>query len=75
MLTLFKRPIEKETLDAWAKMSDDIAKVAILAVPVVILGENAILNKGLNAVMLLMAIFLFMNIARKLRVLKATLGG
>ncbi|WP_235977567.1 hypothetical protein [Spirabiliibacterium pneumoniae] len=56
-------------------MSDDIAKVAILAVPVVILGENAILNKVLNAIMLLTAIFLFMNISRKLRVLKVTLGG
>lgn len=30
MLNLFKRPIEVETLEAWAKMVEDIAKVAIL---------------------------------------------
>lgn len=33
---LLKRPTEPETLDAWAKILEDIAKVAILALPVII---------------------------------------
>lgn len=36
MLNLFKQPMETTTFEAWAKMSDDIAKVAILAVPVML---------------------------------------
>ena len=33
MLNLLKRPIEVETLDTWAKILEDMAKVAILAIP------------------------------------------
>ena len=29
MFNLFKKPINKSDFEAWAKMSDDIAKVAI----------------------------------------------
>lgn len=36
MFRLFKPPFEISTLEAWSKMSDDIAKVAILAVPVML---------------------------------------
>ena len=39
MLNLLKRPIEVET--AWAKMLEDMAKVAILAIPVVVFGQNS----------------------------------
>ncbi|UXN36255.1 hypothetical protein N8E87_08695 [Avibacterium paragallinarum] len=31
MLNLPKRPIDTDTLDAWAKMLEDIAKAALLA--------------------------------------------
>ena len=31
MLNLFKLPIEKSSLEAWSKLSDDVAKVDILA--------------------------------------------
>ena len=42
MFNLFKLPIEKGSLEAWSKLSDDVAKVAILAVPVILYGEQAL---------------------------------
>lgn len=54
MLNLLKRPIEIETLDAWAKILEDIAKVALLALPVVIFGQNGIFFKSASSVALLL---------------------
>lgn len=49
MLNLFQKPFETKTLDVWAKMSDDVAKVAVLGIPVVIyMKDNAIWVKVLN---------------------------
>ena len=45
MLNLFKLPIEKSSLEAWSKLSDDVAKVAILAMPVILYGETVFLLK------------------------------
>lgn len=42
MFRLFKPPFEISTLEAWSKMSDDIAKVAILAVPVMLYSDNSL---------------------------------
>lgn len=39
---LLQRPIERETIDAWAKVLEDLAKVAILATPVVLYGDKDI---------------------------------
>lgn len=75
MLSLFKRPFEKETLESWSKMCDDIAKVAILAEPVVIWGNADILFKVINGVLLLIAIYIFLNLGRKLKQAKLKLGG
>ncbi len=36
MFNLFRSPIEKSSLSAWSKLTDDIAKVAILAMPVIL---------------------------------------
>ncbi len=60
MWNLFKKPIEKSSFEAWAKMSDDIAKVAILAVPVIIFGKYTIAFKILNFILLVIAIYLFL---------------
>lgn len=54
MLNLFKRPIEVETLEAWAKMVEDIANVVILAVPVIIFGQNGILFKIMSSLTLML---------------------
>ena len=48
MLNLFKLPIEKSSLEVWSKLSDDVAKVAILAMPVILYGEQPLFLKGLN---------------------------
>ena len=48
MLNLFKLPIEKSSLEAWSKLSDDVSKVAILAMPVILYGEQPLFLKGLN---------------------------
>lgn len=60
MLNLFKKPIEKSSFEAWAKMSDDIAKVAILAIPVILYGKDPIFVKVLNSVLLAVAVYLFL---------------
>ncbi|MCF7522118.1 hypothetical protein L4G92_08695 [Neisseria sp. ZJ106] len=53
MFNLLKRPIETETLDAWAKILEDIAKVAVLALPVVIFGQNGVAFKAASSIALL----------------------
>ncbi|MDO4698092.1 MAG: hypothetical protein Q4A60_05365 [Pasteurellaceae bacterium] len=60
MLNLFKKPIDKSDFEAWAKMADDIAKVAILAVPVMLYGKDPISIKLLNTALLSTAIYLFL---------------
>ncbi|STZ77380.1 hypothetical protein [Bergeriella denitrificans] len=60
MLNLFKKPIIKSDFEAWAKMADDIAKVAILGVPVVLYGKDPISIKLLNTFLLLTSIYFFL---------------
>ncbi|QIM62886.1 hypothetical protein A1D29_06070 [Pasteurellaceae bacterium Orientalotternb1] len=67
MWNIFKRPIEFETLDAWAKISDDIAKVAILAIPVMLYGNETVLMKILNSIFLLIGAYFWLFISRYLR--------
>lgn len=52
MFNIFKRPIHKESLESWTKILDDIAKVAILAIPVVLYGTNSVEFKIINAISL-----------------------
>lgn len=61
MLALFKRPFHKESLDSWSKNLDDIARVAILAVPVVIYSNDAIVYKVFNIIFL--AVFAFCSVS------------
>lgn len=67
MFNLFKLPIEKGSLEAWSKLSDDVAKVAILAVPVILYGEKTPAFKGLNIGILIVIIYFFLTIGRVLR--------
>lgn len=69
MLSIFKTPVEKETLDDWAKISIDVSKVAILAVPVVIYGNESVFLKICNLIFLGVSIFSGLTLARKLRVM------
>ncbi|MFZ7342874.1 hypothetical protein [Avibacterium volantium] len=74
MLNLFKRPIEVETLEAWAKMVEDIAKVAILAVPVIIFGQNGILFKIMSSLTLIFVIYAALVAGKLLRKHKSQLS-
>lgn len=59
MFNIFKKPFEKGTLEAWAKIFDDIAKVAFLAIPVMIYGKDAIGLKLFNIGILVIGIYIF----------------
>jgi Kef-type K+ transport system membrane component KefB len=67
MFNLLKQPIEKTSFEAWAKMADDIAKVAILAVPVMLYGNESVWFKSINFILLAIIIYLFMIVGRFLR--------
>ena len=67
MLNLFKLPIEKSSLEAWSKLSDDVAKVAILAMPVILYGEQPLFLKGLNISFLLIIAYACLVMVRKFR--------
>ncbi|MFA9489562.1 MULTISPECIES: hypothetical protein [Mannheimia] len=67
MFNLFKRPIETETIDAWAKIADDIAKVAILAIPVMLYGNETAVIKIINSFLLLIGAYFSLLISRHLR--------
>lgn len=70
MLNLFKRPFEKDTLDDWGKLSIDIAKVAILGMPVVLYGESDFLIKIVNVLSLAGGTYSSLVVGRKFRAMK-----
>ena len=70
MLNLFKKPIEKETLDDWAKLSVDVAKVAILAIPVILYGKDPIYLKCINSFLLALGVYGGLIAGRRFRKMK-----
>lgn len=70
MWNITKRPFEKETLDDWAKLSVDVAKVAILAIPVILYGKDPIIIKILNTVLLGVGVYAGLFAGRKFRKMK-----
>ncbi|MFQ1049063.1 hypothetical protein ACIRXL_03040 [Avibacterium paragallinarum] len=70
MLNLFKKPIEIETLDDWAKIATDITKVAILAFPVILYGNDPIYLKIINTVLLVFAVYFGLAGTRHLKRIK-----
>lgn len=70
MLNLLKPPFEIETLDSWAKLSDEIAKVAILAIPVVVYAQHGVWLKLLNILLLVLIIYLSLLFGRIFRKMK-----
>ncbi|MFY1028322.1 hypothetical protein CFY87_03875 [Actinobacillus seminis] len=70
MWNITKRPFEKETLDDWAKLSVDVAKVAILAIPVILYGKDPIIIKIINAVLLGIGVYGGLFAGRKFRKMK-----
>lgn len=74
MLNLFRRPIETETVDAWAKWLEDLAKVAVVALPVVIFGQYSVEFKIINSLLLAFSTYSFMLIAKLIRKYKQQLS-
>lgn len=69
---VFGKPIEKETLDSWAEICDDITKACIIGLPGALFLDVGMLEKVLAVFMLLVAAYLFLAIARFARQMKAT---
>lgn len=67
MFRLFKPPFEISTLEAWSKMSDDIAKVAILAIPVMVYSDYSFGFRMFNIIVLSIITLVFLTIGRGLR--------
>lgn len=70
MWNITKRPFEKETLDDWAKLSVDVAKVAILAIPVILYGKDPIIIKIINSILLGLGVYGGLFAGRKFRKMK-----
>ena len=66
-LNLFNKPIEMETFDSWIKGLDDIAKVSVLAIPVVLYGQGGVLFKTLNITLLAVGSYTLLLVSRNLR--------
>lgn len=67
MLNLFKKPIKKSSFEAWAKLMDDIAKVAILAIPVILYGNYSLMMKSVHLITLFTVVYSFLTTARAFR--------
>ncbi len=64
---LFSRPISENTIEAWAKILEDLAKLAFIAMPAVLYGEYTFIFKGANIVLLVLMSYLFLVGAKLLR--------
>lgn len=53
MFNIFKKPFNKDSLDAWCKILDDISKIELLAIPVVLYSLNGLFYKLFNSTVLL----------------------
>lgn len=63
MFNVFKRPFHQESLDSWCKMLDDIAKVAILALPVILYSEKGIGYKLINSLFLVISVYICLMVS------------
>ncbi|MDP8170109.1 hypothetical protein QJU96_02250 [Pasteurella skyensis] len=66
-INLFSRPISEDTIEAWAKILEDLAKIAFIAMPAVLYGEYTFIFKGANIVLLILMSYLFLVGAKVLR--------
>lgn len=73
MWNIFKRPINPESLESWVKMLDDLAKVALVTIPVLLYGSNSVLFKTTNTLLLLIFVYLMLFTSNQLRKYKVKL--
>lgn len=73
MWNIFKKPFNQESLDSWSKLLDDVAKIAILAIPVVLYSPNSTGYKIANAILLIVFVYLGLFCADFIRKNKSSL--
>ncbi|WP_245853376.1 hypothetical protein [Pasteurella oralis] len=57
--------MEVETLNSWAKWLEDIAKAAVVAIPVVVFGHYGLLFKFVNSGVLTIGAYVTLVIAKQ----------
>lgn len=67
LLNPFKRPIKKETSEAWAKMFEDGTKVSLFAIPVVLYNEADLMVKLTAMFGLVLTLYFSVICSRMLR--------
>ena len=67
MWNLFCFPTKKETIEAWAKMLEDFAKVSIIALPVVFFGKESLIFKAFGIGGLILIAYCSLIIAKYTR--------
>lgn len=66
-LNLFKIPVGHSTIDSWAKILDDISKVSLLSLPVIIFGKSELLDKIFALPTILLVIYFSLCLSRNFR--------
>lgn len=67
MFSPFKKPLNQESLDSWCKILDDISKVAVLAIPVILYADKPIAYRIVNGISLAICAYFCLYSADKLR--------
>lgn len=70
MWNLAKPPIDNETLDEWTRLSTDIAKVAILAIPVMLYSDSSVAMKLFNFIFLAFGAYFSLYLGRLFKRMK-----
>lgn len=66
MFNPIKLPIGKSALGSWAKIIDDIIKVAIITLPAVVYGGGTLVFKVVNSIVLILIIYVLMCASREI---------
>lgn len=73
LFNIFKKPLNSESIDSWCKALDDIAKISLLGVPVLLYSGNALIYKIINTFLLLLSSYICLLMADFMRRNKAEL--
>ena len=67
MFNIFKRPLHIESLESWCKILDDVAKIAVVAIPVIIYADKPLTYRIMNGILLLICAYFSLASANALR--------
>lgn len=72
---LLKPPFETDTLNAWAHLVEDLAKVALIALPMVLYGDSPTALKVINTALLVFISDSSLLLSRRIRQYRLSLRG